>query len=82
MSEFTESDYDAWENDLELLSDTFCKIFESEKARYTVDQNGQRLVIEIEGLEEIPEEEINEAAADVLNELDLDFDEVILLPMA
>ena len=81
MAEFSESDYNAFEQDIELLVDTFKKIFESENARYYWDDSQERLYVLIEGLDELEQEEINEAAQDVLDELDLDFDEIVLLPL-
>ena len=81
MAEFSESDYNAFEQDIELLVDTFKKIFESDNARYYWDDSQERLYLLIEGLDEFEQEEINEAAQDVLDELDLDFDEIVLLPL-
>lgn len=78
--EFNESDYEAYEQDLELLVDTLRQCFNSERARYNVAGHQNTLYIEIEGLEELTAEEIEEVAEPVLDELDMDFDEVSLLP--
>ena len=81
MSEFTESDYEYYEQDLELLVDTLRRCFESEKARYFVIGHTNTLIVELEGLDDFDREEIEEIASPVLEELDLDFDEVTLVPL-
>ena len=81
MAEFDEEDYQAYEEDLELLVDTLRKCFNAEQARYNVAGHQNTLFVEIEGLEELTPEEISEVAEPVLDELDLDFDEISLLPL-
>lgn len=81
MAQFSESDYNAFEQDVELLVDTFKKIFESDNARHYWDDSQECLYILIGDLDEFDKEEINEAAQEVLDELDLDFDEIVLLPL-
>jgi len=81
MAEFSESDYMAYEEDLELLTETLRKIFDAERARYYVAGHQNTLYIEIEGLDELDDNLIAEAAGPVLDELDMDFDEVSLLPL-
>lgn len=81
MGQLNESDYQAYEQDLELLVDTLRQCFEAENARYYVVGHQNALYIEIEGLELLDQEVIEEVAGPVLDELDLDFDEVVLLPM-
>lgn len=81
MAPLEEPDYEAYEADLELLTDTLRKCFDSDKARYFVAGHKNTLFIEIEGLELLSAEEIEEVAEPVLDELDLDFDEITLLPL-
>lgn len=81
MAEFEEYDYEAYEQDIELLVDTLRKCFNADKARYNVVGHQNTLYIEIEGLEELSAEEISEVAEPVLDELDMDFDEISLLPL-
>lgn len=81
MDDFNESDYEAYEQDIELLADTLRKCFNAEKARYNVVGHQNTLFIEIQGLDELSPEEISEVAEPVLDELDLDFDEIALLPL-
>ncbi len=81
MAPFTESDYEAYEEDLKLLTDTLRECFDAEHARYYVAGHTNTLFIEIEGLEQFSPEEITEVAGPVLDELDMDFDEISLLPL-
>ncbi|MDR8393230.1 hypothetical protein NC796_18895 [Aliifodinibius sp. S!AR15-10] len=81
MAEFDESDYEAYEQDLELLVDTLRKCFNAGEARYYVAGHQNTLFIEIEGLDALNPEEISEVAEPVLDELDMDFDEISLLPL-
>ena len=81
MAELNETDYEAYEQDIELLVDTLRKCFNAEKARYNVVGHQNTLYIEIEGLDELTPEEISEVAEPVLDELDMDFDEISLLPL-
>ncbi|GAA5521599.1 hypothetical protein LQ318_07595 [Aliifodinibius salicampi] len=81
MSDLTDTDYDAYEQDIELLVDTLRKCFNAEKARYNVVGHQNTLFIEIQGLDDLTPEEISEVAEPVLDELDMDFDEISLLPL-
>jgi hypothetical protein len=81
MADLTDADYEAYEHDIELLVDTLRKYFNAEQARYNVVGHLNTLFIEIEGLDELSPEEISEVAETVLDELDMDFDEISLLPL-
>lgn len=81
MSDLEDADYESYEQDIELLVDTLRKCFNAEKARYNVVGHQNTLYIEIAGLEELNPEEISEVAEPVLDELDMDFDEISLLPL-
>lgn len=81
MDELNDADYEAYEQDVELLVDTLRKCFDAPKARYNVIGHQNALFIEIEGLEELSNEEISEVAEPVLQELDMDFDEISILPL-
>ncbi|MDZ7715782.1 MAG: hypothetical protein U5J95_06170 [Balneolaceae bacterium] len=80
MSELTDQDYEDYEEDLKILTDTLRKCFNAEKARYYVAHNQDALFIEIDGLETLDNQTISEVAEEVFAELDLDFDEISLLP--
>lgn len=81
MAELDDADYEAYEQDIELLVDTLRKCFNAEKARYSVVGHQNTLYIEIEGLDEFDAATISEVAEPVLDELDMDFDEISLLPL-
>lgn len=81
MDELHESDYESYQQDIELLVDTLRQCFNAEKARYNIVGHQNALYIEIEGLDALSPEEISEVAEPVLDELDMDFDEVSLLPL-
>jgi len=81
MADFEQADYEAYEQDIKLLVDTLRKCFNAQKARYSVIGHQNILYIEIEGLDELSPEEISEVAEPVLDELDMDFDEISLLPL-
>lgn len=81
MTDLTDDDYEAYEQDIELLVDTLRKCFNAEKARYNVVGHQNTLFIEIEGLDELEPQEISDVAEPVLDELDMDFDEISLLPL-
>lgn len=81
MAELEDADYEAYEQDVELLVDTLRKCFNADKARYSVVGHQNTLYIEIEGLDELSPEQISEVAEPVLDELDMDFDEISLLPL-
>lgn len=81
MAELEDADYEAYEQDIELLVDTLRKCFNANKARYSVVGHQNTLFIEIEGLDKVNADEISEVAEPVLDELDMDFDEISLLPL-
>ena len=80
MADMTEEEYEAYEQDIEILVDTLRQCFLADKARYYVAGHRNILFIEIEGLDDLSEEEISDVAEPVLDELDLDFDEISLVP--
>jgi hypothetical protein len=73
---------EAFSEDLAVLVQALRESFESERARYFVDEIHEVLYIEIEGLEEYSPEEITEIASPLLEELDLDFEEISLVPLS
>lgn len=68
--------------DLAVLVEALRESFEAGRARYFVDEIHEILYIEIEGLEEYSPEEVEEIASPLLEELDLDFEEISLLPLS
>jgi len=81
MTNFTESDYKEWEKDVKFLVNILKESFESSEASFYLDELHESLYIELEGLSDYTNEEISEIAGPILEELDLDFEDIILLPL-
>jgi hypothetical protein len=81
MSEPTEDEIKAFVEDVEFLINTLKESFESTDSQFFIDEQNEILYVKLEGLNDYSEEEIEEIAAPILSELDLDFEEIILLPM-
>ncbi len=80
MADSEELDYEAYQEDLEFLVNTLKESFEANEATFFVDEENDVLYVKLEGLDEYPDSEIEEIAAPILEELDMDFEEIILLP--
>jgi len=81
MAEPNETELEAWQEDVEYLVKILKESFESLEASYYVDEINELLYVELEGLDEYPDEEIIEIAGPILEELDMDFEDIILLPL-
>lgn len=81
MDDQNETQYEEWQKDVEYLVDILKKSFESNEARYSLDELNEILYVELEGLDEYSDEEIIEIAEPILNEIELDFEDVVLLPL-
>ena len=77
-----EQEYQAWQEDIDYLVKILKESFESSDASYSVDELNDILYVELEGLDEYSEEEIVEIAGPILEELDLDFEDILLLPLS
>ena len=77
-----EQEYQAWQEDIEYLVKILKESFESADTSYSVDEYNDILYVELEGLDEYSEEEIVEIAGPILEELDLDFEDIFLLPLS
>lgn len=82
MDELNENERQAWTEDVEFLVKILKESFESTDAAYFVDEMNEILYVELEGLDQYPDEEIEEIAGLVLEELDMDFEDIILMPLA
>ncbi len=80
MEELNEKELEAWQEDVEYLVQILKESFESTDAGYSIDDMNNTLYVELEGLEEYPDEEIFEIAEPIFDVIDLDFDDIILLP--
>jgi sensor domain CHASE-containing protein len=81
MSEPTEDEIKAFIEDVEFLVATLKELFESSDVQFFIDERNEILYVKLEGLNAYSETEIEEIASPVLDELDLDFEEIILLPL-
>jgi len=81
MDKNNESELEEWEKDVRYLVDILKESFESTDARYSVDDVNDILYVELEGLGDYSEEEIIEIAEPVLDIIELDFEDVILVPL-
>ena len=81
MSAKEEQEYRTFEKDLHFLIDTLKQSFESTDVEFYVDDHNDSLVVRLEGLQDYPEHEIEEIAGPILEELDMGFEEIILLPL-
>jgi hypothetical protein len=81
MPDFSDEKYETDEQDIKILIDTLRQCFLADRARYYVAGDQNTLFIEIGRLDELSQEEIAEVAEPILAELDLDFDEIALVPL-
>jgi len=81
MNETNESQINEWEEEVEYLVKILKESFESTDARYSVDELNDILYVELEGLGDYSDDEIVEIAEPILEEVELDFEDIILLPL-
>lgn len=81
MAEPTEEELQEWHKDIEYLVDVLKESFESSDARFSIDEMNDILYIELEGLQEYSDEEIAEIAGPLLETIDLDFEDILLMPL-
>lgn len=81
MNDPNESQINEWQEEVEYLVGVLKESFESSDARYSVDEINDILYVELEGLDEYSEDEIVEIVEPILEEVELDFEDIILLPL-
>ncbi len=81
MADTNEQEFLAWEEDVNYLVNVLKEVFESDDASYYVDELNEILYVELEGLADYSDEEIVEIAEPVLDELYMDFEDIILMPL-
>ena len=82
MSEQNEEEaLSAWQEDVEFLVNILKESFESTDVNYSVDDHNNVLYVELEGLQDYSDEEIIEIAEPIFETADLDFEDIILLPL-
>jgi hypothetical protein len=81
MNDPNESQINEWQEEVEYLVGVLKESFESSDARYSVDELNDILYVELEGLGDYSEDEIIEIAEPILEEVELDFEDIILIPL-
>ena len=81
MSTSEETEYQSFEEDLKILLHTLAESFESTEVEHYVDDHNDILYVKLEGLQDYDESEIEEIAGPILEELDMNFEEIVLLPL-
>lgn len=81
MADPTEEEYQEWMKDLQYLVNTLKESFESTEARFTIDELNDTLYIELEGLNDYSDQEIQEIAEPIFDIIELEFENIILLPI-
>ena len=82
MSEQNEEEaLSAWQEDVEFLVNILKESFESTDVNYSVDEQNDILYVELEGLQDYSDEEIVEIAEPIFETAELDFEDIILLPL-
>jgi hypothetical protein len=76
----TDDDLTLFENDINQLVQQICTAFNAEKSRWFLHEQTDTLYVEISGIEAISEDEIDALMTPIMDDLELDFEEIILLP--
>ncbi len=76
----TDDDLTLFENDINELVSQIRTAFNAEKSRWFLHEQTDTLYVEISGIDSISEEEIDALMTPIMDELELDFEEIILLP--
>ncbi|TVQ68912.1 MAG: hypothetical protein EA363_10375 [Balneolaceae bacterium] len=72
---------EAFEEDINQLVEALKAELGGGASRWYYDEPSETLYIELECLQHLAEEEIEKKAGPILEESDLDFEEILLLPM-
>jgi hypothetical protein len=75
-----QDDLDLFENDIKTLVMSLVDAFNAPKSRWFLHEQTETLYIELGGLDSRTEDEIENIAGPILDDIDLDFEEIILLP--
>jgi len=82
MSEQNEEEaISSWKEEVEYLVNVLKESFESTDVNYSVDEHNNILYVELEGLQEYSNEEVVEIAEPIFELADLDFEDIILMPL-
>lgn len=80
MQSKEEQEYQSFEEDVATLVKALKDSFESDEAHAKIDDLNNCLYVYLEGLHDYEDDEIEEIASPLLEELDLDFEHIYLLP--
>lgn len=75
-------DLTLFEKDINDLVDQIKTAFNAEKSRWFLHEQSDTLYVEISGIENFSDEDIDVMLTPIMDELELDFEEIILLPYA
>lgn len=75
-----DSALDDFQSDMHKLAQELASAFETNDVRFHYNAENESLFIELGGLENKSDEEIELLAEPILNDFDLDIDEILLLP--
>lgn len=81
MSDLDPSALDDFKNEVEQLVSDLQEAFDADQSRYYYDDQQEILFVELSGLQNLDEEEIETTAEPVLDAYDLDLDEIYILPL-
>ncbi len=81
MSITEEHEFSSFQKDLSFLIETLKQSFESTETEFYIDETNDILYLKLEGLDDYSQSEIEEIASPILEELDMDFEEIILMPI-
>jgi hypothetical protein len=77
----TPDDIDRFQEDVNALVANLAGAFNAAEFRHFIQDETDTLYVSLKGLEAFSEEEIQALAIPILDEIDLDFEEIILLPI-
>jgi hypothetical protein len=75
-----EDDINLFDNEVTELVNQLKVTFNSKESRWFLHEQTDTLYIELSGLELMDEESIEKLASPILDEVELEFEEIILLP--
>ncbi len=76
----TDDDLTLFENDINELVLQIRTAFNAEKSRWFLHEQSDTLYVEISGIDSVSEQEVDALMTPIMDELELDFEEIILLP--
>jgi hypothetical protein len=75
-----DDDLSNFDKEINELVDQIRTIFNTDASRWFLHEQTDTLYVEIKGIESYPESEVEALLTPIMDELELDFEEIILLP--